>query len=399
MKKYNLFLFTIVAMFCVSSHSAWAQYVKVTAEDGTVSWAEIAGDINGTDIEIHTNGARSTVLESIKGAIDLNEVWSESGGNGTHYQVTSIADYSFYNCSGLTNVSIPEGVTSIGLLAFANCSGLTSVSIPTSVTSIKRSPFYSCSGLASIVVASGNPAYDSRNNCNAIIETATNTLILGCMNTTIPTSVNTIGEHAYFGCTGLTNLFIPLSVTSIGENAFTNCTGLTSIIIPESVTNIGVYAFASCTGLTRVRISEGVTNIADYAFSYCSRLTSINIPTSVTSISAGVFWACSGLTNFSIPTSITRIERIAFAYCTGLESISIPESVTSIGEEAFAYCSRLTSITSYITDVFATGRSAFGGCYDATLYVPKGTVRSYLLRGDWNSISSIKEIPIDLVMR
>ena len=98
MKKYNLFLFTIVAMFCVSSHSAWAQYVKVTAEDGTVSWAEIAGDINGTDIEIHTNGARSTILESIKGAIDLNEVWSESGGNGTHYQVTSIADYSFYNC-------------------------------------------------------------------------------------------------------------------------------------------------------------------------------------------------------------------------------------------------------------------------------------------------------------
>lgn len=353
MKKYNLFLFTIVAMFCVSSHSAWAQYVKVTAEDGTVSWAEIAGDINGTDIEIHTNGARSTILESIKGAIDLNEVWSESGGNGTHYQVTSIADYSFYNCSGLTSISIPEGVTSIGLLAFANCSGLTSVSIPTSVTSIKRSPFYSCSGLTSIVVASGNPAYDSRNNCNAIIETATNTLILGCMNTTIPTSVNTIGEHAYFGCTGLTSLFIPLSVTSIGENAFTNCTGLTSI----------------------------------------------NIPTSVTSISAGVFWACSGLTNFSIPTSITRIERIAFAYCTGLESISIPESVTIIGEEAFAYCSRLTSITSYITDVFATGRSAFGGCYDATLYVPKGTVRSYLLRGDWNSISSIKEIPIDLVMR
>ena len=376
MKKYNPFLFTIVAMLCVSSHSAWAQYVKVTAEDGTVSWAEIAGDINGTDIEIHTNGARSTVLESIKGAIDLNEVWSESGGNGTHYQVTSIADYSFYNCSGLT-----------------------SVSIPTSVTSIKRSPFYSCSGLTSIVVALGNPAYDSRNNCNAIIETATNTLILGCMNTTIPTSVNTIGEHAYFGCTGLTNLFIPLSVTSIGENAFTNCTGLTSINIPESVTDIGVYAFASCTGLTRVRISEGVTNIADHAFSYCSRLTSINIPTGVTSISAGVFWACSGLTNFSIPTSITRIERIAFAYCTGLESISIPESVTSIGEEAFAYCSRLTSITSYITDVFATGRSAFGGCYDATLYVPKGTVRSYLLRGDWNSISSIKEIPIDLVMR
>jgi len=102
------------------------------------------------------------------------------------------------------------------------------------------------------VVESGNPRYDSRNNCNAIIETATNTLIAGCKNTTIPNSVTKIGPCAFFGCDGLTSIDIPNSVISIGDNAFAYCTGLTSIVIPNSVTEIGNWAFADCTGLTDV---------------------------------------------------------------------------------------------------------------------------------------------------
>ena len=157
--------------------------------------------------------------------------------------VTSIEERAFCGCSGLTSVSIPMGVTSIGERAFCECSGLTSVSIPTGVTSIGYYAFYGCSALTSIIVEEGNTAYDSRNNCNAIIETKTNTLIAGCNNTTIPIGVTSIGNCAFYGCSNLTSITIPEGVTSIGNSAFNGCSRLTSITIPESVTSIGSYAF------------------------------------------------------------------------------------------------------------------------------------------------------------
>ena len=139
------------------------------------------------------------------------------------YSVTSIGGDAFSGCSSLTSITIPNSVTSIGGNAFYGCSGLTSITIPNSVTSIGGNAFYGCSGLTSIVVEAGNPNYDSRNNCNAIIETASNTLIAGCMNTTIPNSVASIGSSAFSGCTGLTSISIPNSVTSIDEYAFEDC--------------------------------------------------------------------------------------------------------------------------------------------------------------------------------
>ncbi len=129
----------------------------------------------------------------------------------------------------MTSVTIPNSVTSIGERAFYKCTGLTSVTIPNSVTSIGDRAFGSCSGLTSIKVESGNSVYDSRENCNAIIETATNTLISGCKNTIIPKSVTYIGDYAFSGCSGLTSITIPNSVTSIGERAFYSCNGLTRI--------------------------------------------------------------------------------------------------------------------------------------------------------------------------
>ena len=152
----------------------------------------------------------------------------------------------------------PYRVTSIGVEAFDECSGLTSVTIPNSVTSIRGgafgggAAFGSCSGLTSIKVESGNSVYDSRENCNAIIETATNTLISGCKKTIIPNSVTSISWYAFYECSGLTSVTIPNSVTSIGDGAFEHCTGLTSVTIPNSVTSIGNYAFFGCRGLTRI---------------------------------------------------------------------------------------------------------------------------------------------------
>ena len=143
--------------------------------------------------------------------------------------VTEIGSSAFYGCSGLTSVTIGNSVTTIGNRAFSGCTGLTSVTIPNSVTSIGWSAFRNCTGLTSIVVENGNPKYDSRNSCNAIIETESNTLITGCQSTIIPNSVTKIGDFAFSGCSGLTDVTIPSSVTSIGNFAFGGCTGLTSI--------------------------------------------------------------------------------------------------------------------------------------------------------------------------
>ena len=142
-------------------------------------------------------------------------------------------------------------VTSIGEAAFYKCSGLTSVTIPNSVTSIGDSAFYDCSGLTSIVVESGNTTYDSRNGCNAIIETATNTLVVGCQSTIIPNSVTSIGDGAFEGCSGLTSVTIGNSVTSIGEDAFDECDALQTIFVP-----LGQKARFAAMGLPAAKIVE-----------------------------------------------------------------------------------------------------------------------------------------------
>ena len=165
--------------------------------------------------------------------------------------LTTIGNSAFNDCIGLTSITLPGSLTSIGDYAFETCRGLTSVVIPASVTSIGTYVFRYCGGLESIVVESGNTAYDSRNNCNALIETSTNTLIQGCNNTIIPNGITTIGSGAFHDCSGLTSIVIPASVTSMGSSAFAN-TGLTSITLSSGLTSIGSAAFAWCSGLTDV---------------------------------------------------------------------------------------------------------------------------------------------------
>jgi len=177
----------------------------------------------------------------------------------------------------------------------------------------------------------------------------------------IPNGVTRIGDHAFYGYSGLTSITIPNSVTSIGRGAFYRCTGLTSVTIPNSVTTIGCGAFTNCTRLASVTIGNGVTNIGDEAFFDCSRLTNVTIPNSVTSIGDGVFSRCTRLTSITIPNSLTSIEDYAFYGCSGLMNITIPNSVTSIGSHAFSECKGLTNIE-MSDSVIQIGSHAFSGC-------------------------------------
>ena len=277
---------------------------------------------------------------------------------------------AFSGCGGVSDLVIPSSVRRIENHAFWGLRGLTSLTIPKSVTFIGDNPFSSCTELTSIVVEEGNPNYHSGIGGNAIIETNTNKLITGCMNTQMGEDITTIGTYAFYNCQGLTSAEIPNSVTSIGYCGFSHCSNLSSVTIPNSVITIGNGAFSNCTSLT-----------------------SVEIPNSVTTIDAGAFSRCSGLTEVSIGNSVNSIGETAFFSCTSLTSITIPSSVTSIGKDAFNNCDHLTSIISYIIDVFETGSSAFYGCTDATLYVTKGLVDVYKRTSDWNRLRNIEELP------
>ena len=167
--------------------------------------------------------------------------------------MASIGSEAFSGCVGLTSITIPNSVTSIDDAAFAECTGLTSVIIGNGVTSMEWDAFLGCTGLTSITVDKDNTKYYSNGNC--LIETESKTLLLGCMNSVIPSdgSVTSIGYGAFEECANLISITIPDGVTRIGEGAFYRCIGLTSITIPGSVTGIGYSAFYGCASLTSIQ--------------------------------------------------------------------------------------------------------------------------------------------------
>ena len=333
--------------------------------------------------------------------------------------MTSIGDYAFSDCTGLTSITIPNSVTSIGNSAFYVCSSLTSITIPDGVTSIGNCAFYGCSSLTSI---------------------------------TIPDGVTSIRIWAFYGCSSLTSITIPDGVTSIGYEAFGYCSSLTSITIPNSVTSIGNSAFSDCTGLKTVinlsslSISKGSTGNG-YVGYYANKV--INAPNGT--IESDFIWAkIDGVntlaaylgndTELTLPANYNGENYVigsdAFRGCSGLTSVEIPNSVTSVGRDAFYGCRALKSVTfncKRVGDFFGNNsnvseivfgdnvvgilENAFGGysgiksikCTSAqppkvgggnftsshyqnvVLYVPKGSLTTYQAADVWKEFWEIEE--------
>lgn len=220
--------------------------------------------------------------------------------------------------------------------------------------------FHICSGLTSIKVEAGNTKYDSRDNCNAIIETESNTLIKGCQTTTIPSSVTKIGEEAFWYCTGLTSISIPCSVTSIGEDAFYQCSDLTSVC---------VWDLESWCKISFGNTFSNPLNEARHLF-----LNGVEVKDLV------------------VPNSVASIKDYAFYRCSSLNSVTIPNSVTYIGKESFEQCNELISVTAENNTPITIYSNTFSNRNNVALYVPAGAKSAYESTDYWKEFKEIIEM-------
>ena len=391
--------------------------------------------------------------------------------------ITAINDFAFQGCSGLTSVHFGDAITAIGVDAFSGCTGVTNVTLGNSIAYIGYGAFSNCTSitnltisksviglenmiqhcprLTSLNVEEGNPVYDSREGCNAIIETATNTLVVGCQTTVIPNTVTAIGAYAFASCEGLTSITIPNSVTSIGVETYVNeyqndttfyyynpfmfCTNLRTIIVEEG--NPVFDSRDNCNGIIETStntlkfgcnatiIPNTVTAIGDNAF-YGSGLKSFDIPNSVTTIGEAAFWFCDALTDIHIPNSVTSIGDLAFGACLSLKDVTIPNSVIVSQSYAatgwFQHCWSLERVTigsgivrmgmlfydcPSITCVTCLGTvpPAYDSYYNsqthesvynfdnavydqATLYVPVGSLEEYQSKREWSFFQDIRPL-------
>lgn len=421
--------------------------------EGAGGFNRYLGPLNGFIKDEYLDQAKSLIIKNIRwikssafeNCKNVTTVTFDSSGS---LDVETIEDYAFKDCSSLKTITIPKDVSEMGSYVFWNCTSLESIKISANVSKIGSRMFRGCPNLKSIVVEEGNKKYDSRENCNAIVETATNTLVCGTENSTIPSTITAIGSSA-FAETGLKNCVIPEGVTSIQNVAFENCQNLESVTLPQSLKRLGSRVFAN-SGLTSVVIPEGITWLSDGTFTGCKNLETVTLPTTLETIEYNAF-SNSGLTSIFIPKGVTSISSTSFNYCGKLSTISvsdenttydsrnncnaiiqtatnqilrgtsntiipntatsigdnafndinsltsivIPESVTSIGLYAFRFCNSLAEVVCKAKVAPQLKSEAFSNdiLSKATLYVPEESVESYKTDGEWKKFSDIQPLP------
>ena len=288
---------------------------------------------------------------------------------GRTFRVNSVAGHSINNMY-VNRINIPEGMTRLDDYAFYNCYLDSIIYIPRSVEHIGEQAFEPHLYIEGFVVDEANAVYDSREGCNAIIETATGTLLFGCMNTFVPHGVVRIAPAAFIGAPGPERLDIPPTVKEIGAKAFFH-SGVKEVVIPK-----------------------GVTRIEDYCFQWSEQLGKVTLPTTLTSIGQGDFSHCI-FTELTIPDGVTAIGNFAFDCCEQLQTLTLGTGVREIGFAAFEGCSRLSKVVSHIpaSELFAIDRSTFDRIdKQCILYVPRGAKSTYARTPGWNYFTRIVEM-------
>lgn len=266
------------------------------------------------------------------------------------------------------DLEVKEGTVGIAMGAFDYCEQITSLVIPASVTKISFPIARGCKSLATIAVHQDNTSFDSRNNCNAIIDSKDNKLMTGCRTTIIPNGVVGIAEKAFDTCTGLTSIVFPSTLKSIGNLAFNNCVNLKEFNIPESVTDVHNATFAN-TGWYKAQTSslvckdgwllgwkdhkpsgkmivpEGIRHIASNSFVKCSELKEVVVPAGLQRIGWNAFLMCDNLKEIVIPEGVKIIAGNAFAYCSNLKKVNIPVSVENVGLNSFQHSAWYTKLS------------------------------------------------------
>lgn len=351
----------------------------------------------------------------------------------------------YLNDQEITTLEIPSGITSIGDGVFLSSNDLTNLTLSSKITSAGKYAFNNCSNLKDVryyiyddlatYIQKGHPAFYV--NCG--IKYYWNNQEITTLE--IPTSVTSIGNHAFYCCNGLTSVDFPSNLSSIGDWAFSNCSGLTSVDLPSSITKMGecVFyycqnlssvklpseitaisnsAFGGCISLKNIELPAGITSIGNNAFTGCSNLQNINLPSGINTIGSGAFWDCSNLTNVILPSALASIGDIAFANCSNLENVTLSSNITSIGYSAFSDCNNLKNLT-ISKDVTSIKDIRFYYEYDklelesvyvawenpieagsffdrinisnCTLYVPQGTKEAYANADVWKDFGNIIE--------
>lgn len=379
---------------------------RAFAESENLQTIELSESLQSIDDAAFYKTTSLTEVYVPNSVTNMGGAFSESGIVSIHLSesMTTISEYCFSLCKNLQEISIPNSVTTIGYNAFSDCTSLQSVIIPASVRELTKNiggyygTFENCPSLTSIVVDEANPYFDSRENCNAIISTADNCLLMGCNNTTIPQSVQKICQNAFEG-SGIQSITIPDNVIDFGEGIFDECKNLASVVLPNSMTFIPDVMFSNCESLSSITLPNTITSIGVSSFNHCYNLTQIQIPDGVTTIGARAF-RHTGLQILYTPKSLESIGESAFRGCAELSQITLSQNVKSIERLAFADCKQLKSVYSLIIEPNELGEKAFEN-YDeetgtwsfssALLYIPKGTKDKYKATAGWNQFLNILE--------
>lgn len=333
---------------------------KITAENGKVfaGWYENQ-DCSGSRVWLITEGDKqdkTLYAKYVDGAIVTEDNLADTLSSIPDSEYTIVISdlkpntYNIKNkIKNIQNKKIILDLTECSELNQINngiteCTSLVGAKIGAKTTNLSSNPFYGSPNLQTLEVDPQNEKYDSRNNCNAIIEKSSNTIIAASNSTVIPSEIEKIGNNAFRGLK-ITELNLS-GIKSIDVNAFMDCTELSGIELSEGLTEISSAAFKNCSTLTSFDIPQTLNKIGASAFYGCEALTQISIPSAVTEISLGAFYNCKNLTTVIIPqnSNITSIEEDAFCNCESLASIRIPDKCEVIGKAAFQNCRNMETV-------------------------------------------------------